>query len=657
MVDDDDELEAERLGMQKLRVLRGIGLIIISKYILWAVLAAVVIFATVLTAIAHKVKVSKDRFESTSALIFCPKQNTKIRTMDGQEVMRVLSRYGVLRKLADALQLPPDEVGRLGMDLSIQQELRQKNLFTLTAHAPTRDGAVKKINTYADLCIKEYVSYRMSDLETWMETILVRKKEIQDQISKLEAKESELNHKYGVSNPEGEADRIARVIGDRRQALVEARLQLASVQLKCKKYTKELGNVSSNAMEHADSVRAYLDRQFKNEDELNNLRHMYGEENPRFKIALEKRDANIREFKEFLIKTGIKDTSGLSFTKYVGLQEKLRDEEARAELLQQSVDALDRERESLEMKQQALLGILPEFERNSRQRENLRHTLDGLEDTLSDIRYLESTCGADLSQIEPAQNASGKAPFGGKSIAVSLFATAVLVGGTMFLLIVFEFRYGRIRGVNEVAVHPDVRVLGTLPSNDDFRDENEARKVCGGIFYLYHRECKKGLVFVGMLSGSQWSRQLESSFDWNFGMSGEKSITLQLVNAIGFVEPEDAEYVGLVVKSGREAWMPVTDSAALSPGEMEMLESSVKLLFEEYDTVFLKRRDPVRKGEIFLTQILGICDHAMLFVGAKLSRRRDLQVVLDTPRRNPKSEILAVVTSVPVEIDEKQDEE
>lgn len=648
---DDLELDNEAADMEKLRTFRRIVLVILRKYIPWALLLGVFCFAGILGFVGYRVKTSKDRYEAATSLIYSPKQNTKIRTMDGQEVLRVLSRRSVLRKLSDALQLSADELGRLGMDVTVEQNQRQKNLFLLVTRAPTHDEAVKKVNTFADLCMKEYVAYRMADLETWMDTILIRKKELQDQITKLEEKETQLSHKYGVTSPESEADRMSRVIGDRRSALVEARLHLTSAELKKRKLEKELSNISSNVVENADSVRAYLERQIKNESELTDLRHVYGEDNPRYKIAVEKRNANILEFKEFLERNGIKDTSGLSFTKYVGLQEELRDADARVDVLKQSVDALDRERENLEQKLQSLLNVLPEFERNSRQRDNLRHTLDGLEDTLADVRYLESTSGADLTQIEPAQSATGKVPFGAKSISLSLMVTAMVVCGLLLLVVILEFQYGVVSGSEEIAIHPEVRPLGTLPAGDRFKDEASARKICGSIFYLYHRECAKGLVYVGMLPGSELSAQLESVFNWNFGMGGEKVIVLNIVNALDFEEPENAEFVGLMVKTASEAWLPVIDVTALSPGEMEMLESSVKILRSEYDTVFVKRNEPMHKGEIFLTQIFGICDRILLFVGAKRSKRSDLRAVIETDRANQSSEILAVVTGMPSEGD------
>lgn len=642
----EEELR-EQEQMRKLMTFRKIAQGIVGKYLVLLGIVLAIAFAVVLTLIVRRVRNSPERYEASTTLVFAPKSASRIKPMEPQEALHVITRYTMFKKLADALQLTPGERARLASDIEVAPERGQRSLFSIKALGATEAIAVRKINAFADLCIREYSAYRTADLENWLETILLRKREVQEMLEKNDAEESELCRKYGVTKPAAEADRLTVAISERKAELSEAKVRLGGYELKRKKVESDLSKVPAEAVEHADEIRRHMARLAVSEKELADLHRQYTDKNPRLLLRNEQYEREKAEFSALLTALGVSNVSLTAFDKMGTLKDELKDVEAKLELVREGIAATEREIERLTRQLQSLLEVMPEFDRLAHQRENLRASLESVEDGIADVRYLESAVRNDLTQVERAQFATGKNPMSVKALAVAALAGFVVAGLLAFVILVFEYAFGRVLSVGELACQPELLPLGALPPGGKFTSETEEKAVLDGIFYRFRNAEKDwGCTFFACLPGAERPTSLAAAFSWNFAMCGIKLIAIRLVPAQGFLEPEGAEVMTGVVCSGHEAWFPVADISALSPGELSLLSMDVKALRKRGFAVGIILEEPIRSGELVTAQLLDLCDSVGIAVGVKRTRREDLRKLLALPRRHPERRIPFVATGV-----------
>ena len=72
---------------------------------------------------------------------------------------------------------------------------------------------------------------------------------------------------------------------------------------------------------------------------------------------------------------------------------------------------------------------------------------------------------------------------------------------------------------------------------------------------------------------------------------------------------------GGAVKKGDACWFPVDNHYTLAPTELQMLQADLATLRGEYDHVFVRIDGGIRKGGSFFSQMLGVCDSALIVAG------------------------------------------
>ena len=85
--------------------------------------------------------------------------------------------------------------------------------------------------------------------------------------------------------------------------------------------------------------------------------------------------------------------------------------------------------------------------------------------------------------------------------------------------------------------------------------------------------------------------------------------------------PEDGEQMIGAVRKESRGWFPVQNRLALAPSELEMLQADIATLSNDFDAVFVFMDGGLRKGGSFFDQLLGICEAAILIVGASRTPR------------------------------------
>ena len=80
-------------------------------------------------------------------------------------------------------------------------------------------------------------------------------------------------------------------------------------------------------------------------------------------------------------------------------------------------------------------------------------------------------------------------------------------------------------------------------------------------------------------------------------------------------------FVRLVQQWG---WFAAANRYSLAPTELQMLQADIATLRGEFDTVFMFMPDGLRRGGSFFSQLLGVCESAMIEIGAGATPRAEL---------------------------------
>jgi len=92
-------------------------------------------------------------------------------------------------------------------------------------------------------------------------------------------------------------------------------------------------------------------------------------------------------------------------------------------------------------------------------------------------------------------------------------------------------------------------------------------------------------------------------------------------------QPEGCEVMINTVRKGTYGWFPVANRYSLAPTELQILQTDIATLRSEFDGVFLMMPEGMRRGGSFLSQLLGICESAIIEVAADKTPRSELEYV------------------------------
>ena len=197
----DNLIESEAEQIRRFNALQKVALGILAKW-KWVILLAFVAsyFSALSFLVWHSAK-SVHRFSAETKLLYAPRKIEGFSSMDNKQLMSVLDRRSLKRKVGTVVPMPRSEQECLSMDMEVTQSRRPDNIFTLKAQSGTWEGAVQKVNAYADILLKEYVAYRTRDLEMQREAIDRRKENVRKQIAEIESEETLVRGKTGVAAP------------------------------------------------------------------------------------------------------------------------------------------------------------------------------------------------------------------------------------------------------------------------------------------------------------------------------------------------------------------------------------------------------------------------------------------------------------------------
>lgn len=619
--------ESESEQLRKVAVLQKVAARILLRRVWWLVLFFVVLSVLFSIYLVQHDATSGHRFESTTRLFYTPRQVARIENMSDKQLMSVLNRRSIKRKVGAVLDLKGEERECVLIDLDIVQEKRPSNLFSLSARAPTKDSAVSKVNAYAQALIEEYITYRERDLATWRESLDVRKQALQKQIAEIESEENTLKAKIGVIAPVETLTMLNTMLSDQRRNLSAFSVQVSNDEAKKARLESAVGKVGPLVTAHADALRRKSAEISALDAEIAKLREVYTDLNPKVVGKLDDRRKLIEAYTAFLAENGIEGVNVDDIERIAATAEELAETNMRLASIHESEAALQREIEANEKRAGELTAVIPAFDRLRVRRTDLETTMRGLDDQLENIAYLEMTIRNDLQQIEPAIGAGGKNPTRGRNF---ILAVAVALFGTFMLalwILAIEFVFGNVTGGRELAVYDEVTYLGALPEAGAL-SEAERKNVLGVLaLKVVDADVPKGVILVCRLPGVPPQPEFRESLDWTLSMAGRSSVRIDIVPSAEFSPPEDAETFLVAAVKGEQGWFPVENRYKLAPAELQMLQADLEQLRTRFDHIFISVPDGTRRGGSFLDQLLTVCDCVLLGVAARRTPRNWLSYV------------------------------
>ncbi len=618
---EEETTESEQAQLRKIIAFQKVVLGIVLKWKWLFLLVIVLVGASLATYLRFKASKSVARFEAQTRLLYNPRKVARIENLSDRQLMSILNRPSLKRKIAEMVDMPELEKQCLGKDVELVQERQPSNLFTLTVASKTENGAPQKANAYAEILIEEYVAYRTADLENWRKSIASRRKTLLDQLAAIEADEKTLKTKTGVLAPQEALLALNAFLSDQRRNLSALGVDIANENVKRARLEKEVGVSGPAIIANAPAIRRKAEAITAIDKELATLREVYTDRNPKVIGKLDDRNALVKDLEDFLKSKGVAGINVDGIDQMEKSAGELAECGTRLAVLDEKRRALEQEIADNEKRASELTSMIPEYERLTAHHADMEVSVRNLTEQLNDIAYVESSLRNDLRQIERARGGSDNGNLGAKKLVLVIGADLVCFGGLLFMVIVLELLYGTVRGGKEIAAYKEVNFLGSLPDIGEFPEE-ETREVMGVVaLKLLSADVPKGIMLVSSLPGAAKDTGFTEVLDYTATMSGTRLFALNIVSSTGFTPPEDGEQMIGTIRKESRGWFPVQNRLAMAPTELQMLQADIATLRNDFDTVFIIMDGGVRKGGSFFDQLLGICESAVLILGSKHTPR------------------------------------
>ncbi|MCQ2390482.1 MAG: polysaccharide biosynthesis/export family protein [Kiritimatiellae bacterium] len=616
-----DEREAELRQMQKLKEFRVQALTALARW-WWVAIAVMVPVSAALALVIHW-KTSKDpmRCEALTNLAFYPKKSGNIREMDDAQVLRVLTRRTLLAKVAESLGLGVGGVDMLRESFEIWQDAKNRNFFAVKAYAPTEAEAILRVNAFADAAIAEYRAFRTEDLRGWRESLERRKAEISNEERKIEAEEDALSKELGIVRPVEEVSRLMRQVADKRTALVDSAVKVGEAESLVKSLKEQLNGIDTAILDEADAVKKFTDMLAEDDEQIEKLSRLYTEENPRLKnYLIERREIQAR-YDAFLARFGVKKGQTVNLTRLDVIATQARSAQRELEHQRTMQQAIKAEVERSQARIETLSKILPRYEGLKNRRDGLQTARQSIEDTDASVRYLEASVKTEFYQLEQAMTAAQKGDFSKKKLMVIVAGGGALGGLALFLALLLEVTFGKIRGRAELAATADVTMLGVAGKNADNLDDVFLRfnEAVGG----------KKVLFLAPLSGAEVPASLMDAFSLQCSLGGLKTLFLEARNAANCPEDPDAVQFATVSYRGDHGVVPVADLKRLSVGELAMLEADLKILQSDFDLIVITLATGGHARDMVFRQLMKLSSATLALVGIRSTARTEFRQVVE----------------------------
>ena len=621
---DENLIETEAEQIRRFNALQKVAVGILAKWMWLILLSFAVAYVVFLVYLVWHSAKSVHRFSAETKLLYAPRKIEGFSSMDNKQLMSVLDRRSLKRKVGEVVPMSKSEQECLSMDMEVKQSRKPDNIFTLKAQSGSWKGAVQKVNAYADILLKEYVDYRTRDLELQREAIDRRKEKVRKQIAEIEGEEALLKGKTGVAAPVEMLTAVNALLSDQRRNLSIMGVQQANENVRKKRLESEVGTIGPIVIANAPIIRKKSAEIAAIDAELTKLREVYTDLNPKVLGKLEERKLLMDSYSRFLKEKGIGNVAVEDIERIERAALELAEVSTKLDVIDESHRALEIEIKNNEARSEELSAAVVNLERLRSRREGFERTQKEVDGVLENLSYLQTSLNNDLQQIERAGGAGDKAPLQGKNFLIAAGGALAVTLVVAFWLLMLEFLLGKVRDCAEMTAWGDVVGLGALPKPGAMSPEreNDVRGVVALNFC--NADVPKNVVLVCRLPGAAEQPKFREALDWSLAMAGRKSFLLNLVRNTEFTPPEGAVTLLNTICQDPHGWFMVENRYSLAPTELEMRKADVEELKKEHDQIFVMMPGGFCKGGSFFNQLLSVCDCVLLVVGAESTLRSDL---------------------------------
>ena len=614
----DTEVEAELRQMQKLNELRVQGVSALLRWWWVAITAAAVTAVALVCLVRWRAQRDPYRCETQTNLAFYPKRSDDIQGMDSAQVLRVIARRSLFDQVAKTLGLASG--GSDGV-FEVSQDGRDKNFYEVTARAPTEAEAIRRANAFADAAISEYRAFRTEDLRGRLESVDRRKAEIAEEERKLEAEEAALNRELGVVRPAAELDRLLAQVSERRRQLIDVAVKTGEAESQVKILRKRLAGVDTAIFDEAATVRKFTDRLAEFDKEIEKLRLVYTDENPRLRKYLDERRGVQAGYEEFLARFGIKDARSVDLARMDALvsqtwtaQQGLESQQLLRKALLDDIDRCNARIESLSK-------ILPRYGRLGDRRDALKASRLAVEESEASILYQEAAVKTEFYQIERATTATRERTFSMKKLTV-IGIVVVVAGGLAFLLMaLMELAYGRIRRCAEVEAAVDVSSIGAFGRGGDDPED---------VFIRLSAAIRgRKSVFMVSLPGVATGDAFVNSLSRSCRTAGVRALFIEVRRASDCREDPESRTGAIVAWRGDRGVLPAANPHWLSVRELAAMEADLKALEGEFDLVVVMLAAAGKTVTSSVVQLNRLCESTLALAAIRGTPRKSLRRIAE----------------------------
>lgn len=617
MSEEREESGADELRqMQKIRELRLLATAVVLHRL--PLIAAVfgLVSAAAFGMIFWITQTAGDRFEAQTNLVFYPKETAVVKPFDNDQVMRIISRRLMAARVASELGMPEAAAAGLFGSFQVWQDQKNRNFYAVKASAPTAAEAIRRVNAYADAARREYATYRLEDLRVRRETTDRRKAEIAAASTMIDDEENALSLEIGVASPLSESERLSREIAEKKVKLAEAQLCVVEAEGRLSDIRRRLGTANPDILLEADAVRRYTEKLRTCDEELDRLRLVYTEQNPKVALAREERKTFAQRYEAFLAKYGMKNLDEGELARIDDLGNKAKTALADLERHASATNAFHHEIGQNSEKLTALLKVLPRFEGFRQRRESLKSGRREVDDTEADLRFLESTVTSELSQLERATGATGASAFSKKKLIAAGTAGALVAGLVALLVLILEFLRGRVWNARELSFYSDAECLGESGVTQEQED---------AAFLRFREILGDGRkIYLAPLQGCACGSDFIERLLLQCSLAGIKALFVDIVKAVEYVPDEDDAMFASISYRGDRGKLPVIDPSGFSAMELTMLEADLTMLLSDFDLVFLNGPENTAQN-LLAEQLSALCDVRLALVKPRRTLRTALR--------------------------------
>ena len=611
--------------------------------------ALLIVFATITCGMMAmywlNVRLADDRYEAGSALFFYSKQTELIKAMDVRQGFEIFSRRSMMPLLTESMGLPPEKAGSLHRRITINYDKNKPNLVALSARGATVEEALALVNSFADLCVSEYLRFRSQDLQNSQVVLIARKSELNNAIQEYEKEAAALMKALDSVAPGMEAERLRKTLTEQKTLLSEINVQIANEKSRKEKLDEQLKNIHPAVSRYAARLKDMIAEIERLNKEVVRLETVYTGRNPKLIAAQSELATAEKKYQDFMESKEITDFDADTLHEVDTINSVMTQVVNALETFGENRAALVAEIENNERHVARIAEKLPRYNEITHQRELLHQSLQNVEASLDETRFLLASFGNDVMQVERATNASAKTPFSRRNIVITLIMAIMGTGIAGTMVVLNGIIFGKVESQEELELFDELVPLGAyhIALSTPEGEKNMLEKIA---YRFQAIKPSRRIVFGGCLLGAETKEPIDGMLAWSCAMEGSRVILLNVVPAITFKgDTEPTARFGAIIIRDAVAEMPVKNVFALSKAELELLINDIQLLLEEYDMVVINRAESIPQDDIFFQQMLDLSDCAILYVGERSTPRKLLRHVVDLQRKGNYT-IMTILTGV-----------